>query len=174
MKGKIQSLNISLDGKQILTLQIDGDFRSQYNELSERNIEVTIKPYKQKRSLNANAYFWTLCGVLAEKLNKRTSEIYKELIIDIGGNHDIVCVKEDAVKSLTDAWARNGLGWQTVILDSKIQGCKNVVLYYGSSTYDTKQMARLIDVVVAECKEQGIETMTPQELDRLKTDWGKN
>ena len=59
----------------------------------------------------------------------------------------------------------------TDVNPSKIEGCKNVTLYYGSSTYDTRQMSRLIDLVVQDCKEQGIETMTPFELDALKERW---
>ena len=59
----------------------------------------------------------------------------------------------------------------TEILPSKIAGCVNVVLYYGSSTYDSAQMSRLIDLVVQECQAQGIETKTPEELALLKEDW---
>lgn len=48
-----------------------------------------------------------------------------------------------------------------------------MVLYYGSSTFDTKQMARLIDNIVQDCKALGIETLTPQQLDALKEEWGR-
>lgn len=45
------------------------------------------------------------------------------------------------------------------------------ICYYGSSTYDTKQMARLIDLVVEDCKQQGIETLPPEELERMALEW---
>ena len=45
------------------------------------------------------------------------------------------------------------------------------MLYYGSSTFDTKQMSRLIDNIVQDCKAVGIETLTPQQLDALKEGW---
>lgn len=48
-----------------------------------------------------------------------------------------------------------------------------MTLWYGSSTYDTEQMARLIDRVVEDCREAGIETMTPQQLAALKSQWGE-
>jgi hypothetical protein len=80
-------------------------------------------------------------------------------------------VQDKAVQKLRDGWERNGLGWQTDTYPSKIPGCTNVVLYYGSSAYDTAQMARLIDLIVYECKLQGIETLTPQELDAMKDRW---
>jgi hypothetical protein len=68
---------------------------------------------------------------------------------------------------LRRAWEQNGLGWQTEAMASKINGCTNVILYYGSSTYDTKQMSLLVDQLVCEAKELGIETLPPDELRRL-------
>ena len=41
-------------------------------------------------------------------------------------------------------------------------------VYLGSSTYTTKEMSVLIDGIVSECKDLGIETMTPEELARIK------
>ena len=55
--------------------------------------------------------------------------------------------------------------------ESKLPGCTNVILYYGSSTYDSKQMARLIDNIIQDCKAVGIETATPAEIDAMKARW---
>lgn len=44
--------------------------------------------------------------------------------------------------------------------------------YYGSHTYNTKEMSRLIDGVVTSCNELGIETLPPVELKRMKEQWG--
>lgn len=52
-------------------------------------------------------------------------------------------------------------------------GYNNIRSYISSSDYDTEQMSRLIDMVVQDCKAEGIETMTPQELDALKSRWGE-
>ena len=56
---------------------------------------------------------------------------------------------------------------------SKLKVCVNVTVWYGSSTYDTEQMSRLIDAVVQDCERAGIETMTPAELDALVSRWGE-
>ena len=45
--------------------------------------------------------------------------------------------------------------------------------YFGSSTYTTAEMATLIDGVISECKDMGIETATPAELARMMGEWGK-
>jgi len=137
-----------------------------------KDYDVSITPKKRRRSLDANAYFWVLCDKLAEITSQTKEQVYREQIKNVGGNSDVVCVKTDAVTSLIKGWQHNGLGWITETSKSKIKGCTNVILYYGSSAYDTNQMARLIDNIVQDCKAVGIETATPDEIARLKAEWG--
>lgn len=132
---------------------------------------VEIKAWREKRSLDANAYCWNLIGALSEKLNIPPADIYRGMIRDVGGNTEVVCVKESAAEKLCGGWGHNGIGWLTETFPSKIEGCVNVILYYGSSTYDTAQMSRLIDLVVEECKARGIETRTPKELENMLNLW---
>lgn len=127
-----------------------------------------LKKKRERRSLDANAYCWVLLDKLSAVLRVPKTELYRRLIPDIGDNSETVCVVDDAVDKLRSGWEHNGLGWLSDTTPSKLPGCTNVILYYGSSTYDTRQMSRLIDLVVAECKENGIETMTPEELARLE------
>mgnify|MGYP002520561771 CR=1 FL=1 len=133
---------------------------------------MTIKEKKKKRSLDANSYFWLLCDKLAEKTRIPKTEIYRSYIKEIGGVSDTVCVLDKAVDKLCDNWERNGLGWQTDHYKSKMKGCTNVVLYYGSSTYDSKQMNRLIELIEQDCIENGIQTMSDIEVERLCKVWG--
>ena len=133
------------------------------------NYEIERK--RKKRSNDANAYLFVLADKLAEKLNIPKEEIYRNCIKEIGGVSEVVCVKNEAVEKLCDGWKRNGLGWQTDTMPSKIKGCTNVVLYYGSSTYNTEQMSRLIENIVEDCKIQGIETRTPQEIADMLSLW---
>ena len=129
---------------------------------------IEAKPERKRRSLDANAYLWVLLDHLSAALRTPKIELYRRLIPDIGGNCQVVCVQDKAVDKLRDGWEHNGLGWLTDTTPSKLEGCTNVILYYGSSTYDTAQMSRLIDMVISECKAQGIETMRPEELSRLE------
>lgn len=138
---------------------------------SDKPYELTVEKQKRKRSLDANAYFWVLCDKLAEKTKIPKIEIYRDAIKNIGGNNSVICVRNFEVDKLRATWERNGLGWQTDTMPSKTEGCTNVILYYGSSTYNTEQMSRLIDNIVQDCNEQGIETMTPAELALLKEAW---
>lgn len=122
--------------------------------------------------MDANAYCWTLIDKLSEKTGLTKTEIYRNTIRDIGGVSDTVCVQTAAADDLCRAWEGHGVGWQTERMASKIPGCTNVVLFYGSSSYDSKQMSLLIDHLVQDCKALGgIETLTPQELERMKVGW---
>lgn len=144
-------------------------------ELSkEEKLTIKIAKYRERRSNDANAYCWVLIGKLAEKLNIPKEEIYQDAIKQIGGNYEVVCVLNDAVDKLCRGWKKNGIGWATDTMKSKIAGCTNVLLYYGSSTYDTAQMSRLINIVVDYCNEQGIDTRTPDEIANMLSLWGDN
>lgn len=140
------------------------------DESKEYTIEVKEK--KKKRSLDANAYFWTLADKLSEKLNKPKTDIYREYIKEIGGVSDKLCMLDKAVDKFCEHWASMGIGYQTDRIESKLEGCTNVIAYYGSSTYDTAQMSRLINMAVQDCKQFGIPTYDKEELDRLVQEWG--
>lgn len=129
---------------------------------------IEIKEYKPKRSLDANAYAWVLIDKIAAKIGLTKTEVYRAAISQIGGNSDTVCVMEKAADALCNGWSHNGLGWVTQRFPSKIDGCVNVTLYYGSSTYDSKTMSRLIDSLIEDARSLDIETMTPNELARLE------
>ena len=136
----------------------------------ENKLNIELKKYRQKRSLDANAYMWVLVSKIQEKLNLPKEEIYKDAIKNIGV-YEIIPVKNEAVERFIEAWKHNGLGWVCETTKSKLDGFTNIIAYYGSSTYNTKEMSRLVDLIVQECKQLDIETMTPEELSRLKEEW---
>ena len=96
--------------------------------------------------------------------------MYRHAIKEIGGVSTTVCVQDMAGDRLREGWEKNGIGWQTDTLNSRSDGCTNVILYYGSSVYDSKQMARLIDSLVQEAEGLGIPTY-PEEAERMKRQW---
>lgn len=125
----------------------------------------------QKRSLSANAYAWALMNHLADKLNKPVLDIYRDLIRDIGGSSALISVRADAAKRFKINWESKGEGWQCLKLDEMAtpQGAfYTLQCFYGSSVYDSAQMHRLIELIVQECQQQGIPTMTPEEISKLK------
>ena len=137
----------------------------------QKKYTVTIKEFRKKRSLDANAYAWVLMNKLADKLNMGVRDLYRHYIPDIPENSQVVCVPTEAVEKLQSGWEHNGIGWCSDTLKSKLPGCTNVVLYYGSSMFDQKQMGVLLDLIIADCKQVGVEYLTPEELERLKGEW---
>lgn len=171
MKARLHDLSLARDGGYLLTIATRENVGALYDELHETDVDVTVKKHREKRSLDANAYFWVLVDRLAEKTRIPKTDIYRRYIREIGGNHEMVCVIDSAVEKLRNGWEHNGLGWQTDTMPSRIPGCTNVILYYGSSTYNTRQMSHLIDMAVQDCQEQNIETLSPEKLAGMMEDW---
>lgn len=132
--------------------------------------EYEIKEHKQKRSLDANAYLWALISKIQSVLNIPKETIYKDLIKDIGV-YEVIPIKNIAVNKFCEAWHKNGLGWITETTKSKLDGYTNVLAYYGSSEYDSKEMARLIDSTIEECRNLDIETKSDEEIKSLVENW---
>lgn len=136
-----------------------------------KQYRLEIKEHRNKRSLDANAYFWVLAHKLAEITEIPVSDVYRNSIREIGGVSEHYCGKPEAIDRLCAAWRSRGLGWMAETYDSKLPGMVNATLYYGSSTYDTKQMSRLIDNVVQDCQGLGIETKPPAHIAAMMEAW---
>ena len=171
MKARLTELTFTLTGKQRLVLELEGDFRQKFAELKDHDVRVEIKKWRKKRSLDANAYAWVLIDKIAQAARVDKITVYRQAIKEIGGVSQIVCAHTEAVDKLREGWEAHGLGWQTDTTPSKLDGCTNVILYYGSSVYDSKQMAALIDSLVQDAQALGIETLPPAELARLQSQW---
>lgn len=138
----------------------------------DRIYELTVKEYRRKRSLDANAYAWVLIHKLAKAMGLTPEEVYLQQIPNVGDNVTPLCVREKDVDRVKRAWQNNGLGWPVKDLGpSQVRGCRNLMAYHGSSTYDTAQMSRLIDNLVQDCKALDIETLSEDKLALLKEEW---
>ena len=147
-----------------------------------KQVQIDIVRKKAKRSLDANAYCWVLCDAIAKKLSRpqigcnppvvvTKEEIYRKQIHELGV-FEIVPIRNDAVKSYIKRWNKHGIGWIAEEMgESKMEGYTKVITYFGSSVYDTSEMSRLIDGLVAEAKYLGIETATPEQLALMKEEW---
>lgn len=134
---------------------------------------LKVDEYHPKRSLDANSLLWILCSKIAEKIGGTKEEVYRKSIHEVG-QFEITPIKHEAVKRWREAWESNGVGWiSEVHSQSKIEGYTNMINYFGSSTYDSREMTILIDNIVQECKSLGIDTMPPEELKSLCEAWGR-
>lgn len=174
IKGTDISGEITAEGKCTITLLTSLKTAEKLlNEVKrEKEYNVEIKQYRKKRSLDANAYMWTLCDKISQVVPETTKEdVYRDAIHHVGV-FETFPLKDDAVERWIERWQTNGTGWISEVLHkAKTPGYTIVISYYGSSTYNTKEMSRLIDNVVMTAKDCGVETMTPDEIERMKAAW---
>lgn len=182
--GTYERLNFRPDGDAEITFRIPAKMRGSLMAGIDKVISSGVKDLciqfgkkKKKRSLDANDYCWVLCTKISELLQNSKINITKEDVyrkhIRLVGVYEPLALREDAVDRFVDAWGKRGTGWLTEVVDSTLDGCKKIFAYYGSSTYDTKEMGRLIESIMQDCIALGIETMPPAELDSLLKQWGK-
>jgi hypothetical protein len=120
---------------------------------------------------NANKYFWEICTQIANAVGITKEEVYRDCIKHCGVSEDCEMTKE-AGEGMSKMWSAIGTGWFTEQVDYAEDGDSLLIRrFYGSSTYDTKQMSRIIDYAVNEAKNIGIETDTPEEINRIKSLW---
>ena len=169
--GKIKSISRDIGtGRIIISFEIEEVPAEELQRLSEAD-KLTIKAtkYRKHRSLDANAYFWALCGRIAEALSSDKWTVYTELLSRYGQYTHVVC-RPEVVGKVEQEWrATEELGPVTVNGQQGIQ----LRCYIGSSNYDTREMSVLIDGTVSEAKELGIETLPPEEVERLKHEWNQ-
>lgn len=145
-------------------------------------LRITLKQWRSKRSLTANGYYWTLVTKISEVLNRSQAEVHNLLLRRYG----TIEVLDGTVVTMmipdTEEAEKKTLMAETyhVKPTSKTKVGKNgrtyraYVMIKGSSEYDTKEMARLIDGTVADAKEMGIDTLSKAELERMMESYEKH
>lgn len=175
LKGRIKDLNLAfLSGKPQLVLEIDEKsvLLAEYDKLKEKDkLSIEVKPYRPKRSNSANAYAWVLMDRIAESQGITKEEVYLSQIQKVGVFKPIA-INEAAVDTMIHSWSLHGMGWIAQrIGPADEKGFVEMALYYGSSSYNTKQMTRLIENIIHECNILGISTKTPDEIANLLSLW---
>lgn len=128
-----------------------------------------IKPYRQKRSLNANAYAWVLINEMANVLRTSKDEVYQEMLKRYGQSKVISVLSEIDISRFVKYYEEIGKG--------HVEGKEftHYRCFIGSSEYDSREMAILIDGIVDEAKELGIDTLPTTAVERMKALWqGQN
>lgn len=143
---------------KILTVQIN------------KNEELYVK--KKKRSKDQNSYFWELLQQLCYEMNLDVIQEYKKRVKELGifKQWEIDTINVPTFEKL---WSDRGIAWFTEKVEEI--GNKTIInAYYGSSSYNSKQMSRLLDNLVQDCKEVGIQTLDMLEIERSINDKTRN
>lgn len=140
--------------------------KSQAKGIDSLNKPLSLKlgRKQKKRSLSANAYLWVLCSKLGEKLKIPKEEVYRNEVRAAGQWTIFSEVAGASLEEIASVWESKGIGYQTELMDGLTpDGRRQMIFYLGSSAYTTDQMAHLLDVVIADAEQQGIDTITPRE-----------
>lgn len=172
-KGKLTGASRTLDGKGIiLTFEVDSSVSGQIENMKKGDLlRIRATKYKQKRSLDANAYAWVLMTKIANHPDIASSKenVYEEMLQKYGAFYEddtgyiTVTVRKEVDMSKIEGH------WKYIKDNGKFA---SYLMIKGSSEYDTAEMSHFIDRIVEEAKELGIETETPDELARMKQEWG--
>ena len=170
--GKLQSVSKDWKtGQWNITFTINE--ASAINEVNNiqscEKLSIKAVKHRNKRSLDANAYCWVILQKIAEVLHQDKWNVYLEMLGKYGVFTHII-VKPNVVDKVKEEWRTvKELG------EVSVNGMTGIQLqcYFGSSTYNTKEMSVLIDGIVYEAKELGIEALPHDELERMKIEWNQ-
>lgn len=163
--GRFVTAGRTIEGDLSITLAVDDTELQEIDKLKDTDLVIDIKKYREKRSLNANAYFWKLCDLIAKKLGSDKDTIYLLQLSKYGVFVDID-IHRDALPALRDKFR------YVEDFDDGYTGEHTTArCYFGSSQYDKKEMSELIEGTVTDAHDLGIETYTDEEINSLIENW---
>ncbi len=136
-------------------------------------VKLTVKAsrFRRKRSLDSNAYAWVLMQKIAEAVNSDKWSVYLDCLQRYSRSFTHVIVKPEAVDAMKELY-RTCIDLGDITVNGR--SGHQLQVYFGSSTFDSKEMSVFIDGIVSECKELGIETLSPEELERMNAAWQRS
>lgn len=135
-----------------------------------------LTAHKEKRTKTQNAYYWQLVGKVADKLRESKSRVHNEMLRSYGQlmyiDGQLVTTyipdTDEAERTALEAVEFHIKPTSQVRMGVKGQLLRTYVLLKGSSDYTTEEMSVLVDGIISEAKQLDIETMTPDELERMR------
>lgn len=170
MDLKSRIVDIKTSGKEIeICFRANSISFESIRELIGQDLSLSIEKYKEKRSIDANAYMWTLLQRMASILDTTKDELYIQML-DRYGVFTHIAVKPHLVKEIQKEWrVVRELGEIEVEGETRMQ----LQCFIGSSAYNTEEMSVLIDGIVSDCKDLDIDILPLQAIDRMKKEWGQ-
>lgn len=176
MIGRLIDIAVGLNGRQRLTVELDGDFRASFESLKDSpKLDIDIKKHREKRSANANAYFHLLIGKIAEVKGLGIDEVKRLMVIEYGTlakDADGCTVGFKLPVSVDAATLYPYVKcFDTREENGKLFNC--YLVFKQTHEMDTKEMCRLIDGTILEARALGIETDTPEQVEKFKSLWAQ-
>ena len=113
---------------------------------------------KRKRTLTQNSYYWALLSELAGALGLSNDELHFQLLKRYSTPQPFATFDNVDVSKFMRYYERRNQDGNVIYY----------LFYTPSSEMDTKEFKRLLDGLISECQEIGIDTLTQAEVARLK------
>lgn len=175
MRGRLVDIVVGFNRKQRVTIELDRDFREEFDRLHGQELDVEIKKHREKRSKDANAYFHVLVNKIAAERGGKDDDVKRQLVVEYGAldrdeDGTVIGFKLPASVNVDKIYPYVRC-FDTREENGKLFKC--YLVYKHTSDMDSKEMARLIDGAIETAQELGIATDTPEQLARYKEDWSK-
>ena len=178
LTGKIHSVAFSVDGKPLISFEVNEGrpalkLAQKFKECSKINIKLT--EHKERRSLDANAYYWLLVGKLSKVLNISTSYCHNVMLrrygvlemVDDAPIYLLIQDTDEASRKADEAEKYHIKPTSSVRTGNDGKMYRTYMMLKGSHEYDTAEMATLIAGIRSECINVGIPVETPDEIANL-------
>lgn len=133
-------------------------------------VDVQVEKWSDKRSLQANAYFHVLCNKIAEATKSSMDDVKKLLVSQYGtlargsdGKYMAVKVPKNTDIEKIYPYFRN--------IGEDENGLDMYLFFKHTADLNKDEMNRLIQGTVDEAKALKIETLTPDEIERMMNRW---
>lgn len=178
--GQIREVLRDLKGGWRLTFTIDQPPEAEEMQaLTGKQLEITARPKRERRTLDANSYYWVLISKLAKAVGTSNTRMHNLIMRSYGTPEDIdgeiVTVSlpesEQAENKALEAETFHLKPTAELVIGDYGKVYRTYILMRPSHEMDKREFSALINGLVEECKAQGIETLPPEELERMLSAW---
>ena len=166
LRGEIKSLSSTFPERRVrIELETNGNLED-IEKLKGKDLTISLSRYRKKRSLDANAFLWKLLGDMAAVLGMTPWDMYLDVLKKYG-QYTHIKIIETAYPSLQKVWRETQIVEEMIEKNPETgEQCKylRVLCFFGSSTYDSKEFSVLLNGVIADMAEMGLERPTDEHL----------
>lgn len=173
--GKIVSISRSFpERKTLVTVELDDIAPEAVEDLVGKVLNIALKIFRKRRTLTQNGYYWKLIGKVSDKSGVSAARLHNELLRE--HPHPVI---DERTMSAWCWWIEDTEeSWTKILEDEKNHlyptseidrdGKRRYMLLRGSSDLNTEEMGALLDSLIERAKDAGVETMTPNEIARMR------
>lgn len=169
LRGSIKGLaSIFLKRKIFIELETDGRLED-IEKLRGKDLDITFKVHREKRSLDANAFLWSCLGKMGGVLNVPAWDMYL-YSLERYGKYTYIQILESAYEDLKRMWRETkvvGDFMSVNMITGEKEKFLEVLCFFGSSTYNSKEFSRLLEGVISDMEQMGLERPTSDEMNAL-------